>query len=159
MPRVILVAVLLMVLAVAATAYNAPHQAVQEAIRSYSEPDVFRWLSWVDEDCGFDRADLRSDVEAELIRSRLVSETASLDDWKLSLWIEIGCIEKPSGGYVYQVKVLFSVRDDGVIWNMSRAYGSFGTTPDASDVKRSAMDSVRSAMTDFIYSHNQIDSN
>ncbi len=150
-------AALLMMLAVAASAYDPPSDGNIAAIRKHSEPNKLGFWIGVDQDCDISREDVIDDIDAVLIRSR-IEKMGSFDPFVMT--VEASCLKLTNGSYVFTADAYFTLTETIVgitstFWDLNLGNNIFGISPDSDRIADTILDVVTKAVTDFIYAHRQ----
>ena len=158
MTRPVILASLLMALAVATSAYDPPSEYWIAAVRDLSNPGELDMNVWItqDESCELDQTDLESEVESEMVRSRIERVPTSL--WgaaHLIIWVT--CIDTDAG-YVYNVASdLAAPFDDDAGYSLliPTFKGYTGITAELNYIEQLVEEVAEDVLTDFIYAHSQ----
>ncbi len=158
MHRLLAVAALLMVLAVASPAYNPPPEGWLVTIREYSDPDSVSYWIDVTGDC-IDQDTANDLVESEMVRNRITNEYTGL-----ALNVDVMCLATGDGSWVYHVRPFLRrwerFGELFVFWDISLNRATIGIADTVKTIEDTVTEAVRIALTDFIYAHSQgVDSN
>jgi hypothetical protein len=140
---------------VAAAAYEGPSPDHTMAILELSEPDVLGLFITVVGDCEFDSEEVRSSLQALLIRSRIEVPPFIADE--LVMYVDVVCMKASTGRYVYNISLSFGRLFEGRILFIiaGSGYGEIGIAQSPADILDKVIKRAARPVTDFIYVHQQ----